>query len=317
MNQVIEEHRSVWGWKIALYLYLVGLACGAYLTGVGAEFGSGIWRTIPVIGVTAGSLVAVFSTLFLFWPLGRAFGYYREAIHPYGSWVSRGLFIMAAFILVSLAHMGGLLWQTYLPVYVAPPEVVLRAIGVVGGVLAVVTLVGTGLLLVAVPDIPLWRTPYLPILFVVSGLSAGMMTVSLIHSIYLFVQAETQGGRFGTMMAENSLLAAGSALLVIEAVVIFVYLYLVRTVRAGKPSVDSLISGEHALFFWSTCVVMGLIIPLSIQLTGAVLLDDNAVGTRASAAAVAALPTGLWGGYVLRHLIMAAAIKAVPESSAD
>ena len=85
MNQNLEQHRSLWGWKIALHLYLVGLACGAYLTGVGAEFAtrSGIWRIIPEIGVTTGGLVVLISTILLVWPLGRAFRFSREEVSPY------------------------------------------------------------------------------------------------------------------------------------------------------------------------------------------------------------------------------------------
>ena len=213
---------------------------------------------------------------------------------------------MSAFILVSLAHTG--------LIYTDMPEGVLRAIGVVGGVLAAVTLFNTGVLLPTVPTIPLWRTPTLPLLFVVSGISAGIMTVSLLHSIVLFLDATRDGAFYFSMMAEYSLLVAGSTLLVIEAVVIIGYLGLVRTVPAGKASVDSLINGEHTLVFWSLCVAMGLIFPLCIQLAGAFALDDNPVGMRLSAAVLTAVPAGLLGGYLLRHLIMAAAIKRVPNS---
>jgi formate-dependent nitrite reductase membrane component NrfD len=295
MNQRIGERQTIWGWKVALYLFLAGGACGAYLTGVAAEFASRAteWDAIVKIGVTIGAPVVAFSTLFLVWDLGRPFGAYRSAYHPRTSWISRGTFILTAFILVGLAHLA-LVWAD-------APEGVLRGMGVVGGVLAIMTMIYTGLLLGAAQAIPFWSTPALPLLFFVSALSAGLMAVSLVAAIYVAAWDKV-------VAPEEKLFIADSILLVIEALVVFSYLYLVRASVAAKASVDSLLRGDLATVFWMGFVILGLLVPLSMEITLLGPLEDEGTAERTILAVIGLAP-GLVGGYILRHLIMSAAIK--------
>jgi formate-dependent nitrite reductase membrane component NrfD len=293
MNQGIGERQTIWGWKIALYLFLAGGASGAYVTGAAAEFAGAGWDTIVKIGVTLGAPVVAFSTLFLILDLGRPLGFMRAGFHPQTSWISRGVFILTAFIVVGLVHLV-LLW-------LGASEGVLRALGVVGGVLAFMTMLYTGLLLGTARAIPFWSTPALPLLFGVSALSAGMMAIGLIASVYVAFTGNAVG-------PEDRLLAADSILLVMEAIVVFSYLYLVRASLAAKASVDSLLWGDLSGFFWLGFVVLGLLAPLAMEVTLLAFLDEASSAGRTAVAIVAFVP-GLIGGYILRHLIMAAAIK--------
>ena len=295
MNQSIGERQTIWGWKVALYLFLAGGACGAYLTGVVAEFATRgtDWDPIPKIGVTIGAPLVAFSTLFLIWDLGRPFGFHRAGFHPSTSWISRGVFILTLFIMVGLIHLA-LVWLD-------ASEGVLRGVGVAGGVLAVMTMVYTGLLLGSAHAIPFWSTPALPLLFVVSALSAGVMAVSLAASIYVAGWDKPVG-------PEEELLTADSILLVIEALVVFSFLYLIRVSPAAKASVDSLVRGDLAGVFWMGFIVMGLMVPLSMELTLLASLEDAGTAERTIVSVIGLAP-GLVGGYILRHLIMSAAIK--------
>ncbi len=300
MDQRIGERQTIWGWQIALYLFLAGGACGAYVTGVAAEFASGAeWDTVAKIGVTIGAPLVAFSTIFLVLDLGRPLGFIRAGFHPRTSWISRGVFILTAFIVVGLVHLA-LVWAE-------APEGVLRGFGVAGGVLAAMTMIYTGLLLGAARAIPFWSTPALPLLFLVSALSAGLMAVTLILSIYVVV-ADVDAVADQLVKHENQLLKADIILLVIEAIVVFSYLYLVRASLAAKASVESLVRGDLSGYFWPGFVVLGLLVPLAMELTLLAFLDTADAEARMAVAIVATAP-GLLGGYVLRHLIMAAAIK--------
>ncbi len=295
MDQPIGERQTIWGWQIALYLFLAGGACGAYVTGVAAEFASRTteWDPIVKIGVTIGAPLVAFSTIFLVLDLGRPFGFVRAAFHPRTSWISRGVFILTAFIVVGMIHLA-LVWAE-------ASENVLRGIGIAGGVLAVMTMVYTGLLLGAARAIPFWSTPALPLLFLTSALSAGMMSVTLILSIYMVLEDKV-------VAAESHLLRADIVLLVIEAFVVFSYLYLVRANLAAKASVDSLVRGDLSVYFWIGFIVLGLMIPLSMELTLLESLEDAGMEERMGVALLGLIP-GLAGGYMLRHLVMSAAIK--------
>ena len=63
---------------------------------------------------------------------------------------------MTLFIMVGLIHLA-LVWLD-------ASEGVLRGVGVAGGVLAVMTMIYTGLLLGSAHAIPFWSTPALPLL---------------------------------------------------------------------------------------------------------------------------------------------------------
>ncbi|MDP6549314.1 MAG: polysulfide reductase NrfD [Dehalococcoidia bacterium] len=296
MDQPIGERQTIWGWQIALYLFLAGGACGAYVTGVAAEFASRTtaWDPVVKIGVTIGAPLVAFSTIFLVLDLGRPFGFVRAASHPRTSWISRGVFILSAFIIVGLVHLA-LVWTD------AVSEGVLRGIGVAGGTLAVITMVYTGLLLGSARAVPFWSTPALPMLFLVSALSAGMMSVTLILSVYMVVANKV-------VAVESQLLKADIVLLVIEAFVVFSYLYLVRASLAAKASVDSLLRGDLSLIFWVGFVVLGLLIPLSTELALLDTLEEASQEERMAVALLGLIP-GLAGGYILRHLVMSAAIR--------
>ncbi len=296
------ERQTIWGWKIALYLFLAGGSAGAYLTGVIGEFASraGDWDIIVKAGVTIGAPLVAFSTVLLVWDLGRPFGFYRAGFHGRTSWISRGVYILTAFILIGLIHLA-LVWAE-------APEGVLRGLGIVGGALAVMTMVYTGLLLGSVRAVPFWNSPALPLLFLVSAMSAGVMAVSLIVAVHDYLQDEANAFALASEGPARSLIIADAILLPMEAAVVMSYLYLVRASSAAKASVEALLGGGLSVYFWVGFVILGLVYPLGIELVLLDTMDNFEPGERLTVTAVGMVP-GLAGGYVLRHLIMAAAIK--------
>ncbi len=294
MNQKIGERQTIWGWKVAMYFFVVGVGAGAYVAGAVAQFAGPEWDTVVKIGVTTGIPLVAFSTLFLVWDLGRPFGFYRAGLHPRTSWISRGVFILTGFIIAGSVHL--------LLAWLEAPEGALRTLAVIGGTLAAMTAVYTGLLLGVLRPIPFWSTPALPLLFLVSALSTGVLTVSLITSIYVVITDNV-------VEPEARLLAADALLLAVEVAVLFSYLYLVRAPLAAKASVELLIRGELAPVFWLGFVTCGLLIPLALEAILLGPMDTSRPVVRLAATGVAVVPA-LLGGYLLRHLVITAAIKA-------
>jgi polysulfide reductase chain C len=284
--------QHAWGFKIAAYLFVSGMGAGAYAAGAVADLAGGGWLPVARVGLPLGPLLVGPATLFLIWDLGRPSGFLRAGRRPAVSWISRGVVILSAFLLVSALHAGQRLSGGGAASAGAP-----SALAVAGALLAVLTMMYTGLLLGAVRSIPLWSTPILPVLFTVASLSTGVMAVDLVLTL---------GGTGAEALA--ALRSADLALLAIEAVVIGLYLTGARTTVAARTSVELLTTGEMAPRFWGGVVAAGIAVPFVIQLV-------EVPGAPGAGLAVISSAAGLGGALMLRHLVIAAGVKS-PLSAA-
>jgi formate-dependent nitrite reductase membrane component NrfD len=283
--------QGAWGWKVAAYLFVAGVGAGAYAVGVVAQQLGDAWTAVATVGLPLGPLLVGPATLFLIWDLGRPSGFLRAARRPGSSWISRGVAILSGFLIVSTAHVALTVWP--LPVLDARGRL---ACVVVGGLLAVLTMLYTGLLLGAVRPIPFWSTPILPLLFLVSSLSTGLMAVDLLLGLSL---ADASGP--GVLA---SLRTADLVLLALESVVIALYLALAHATVAARASVAQLTTGALAPRFWAGVALAGLAVPFALQLVEVIAASGAPAGL-----AVLSSGLGLLGGLMLRHVVIAAAVK--------
>lgn len=227
---------------------------------------------------------------------------------PTASYVVMGAFSLAAdaalaFIL-ALAWRGAFrrmrLWR-------------LRILEVLAAVASLVTAAYTGLLLGSMPAVPLWNTPWLPALFVLSALSCGMALI--------LVVAQLGGARRCFDAALRRIAAVDFVVVALEAAcAVMVVLVSLRGfgLAAIEPSFDaasaafdatqaaaiesarSLIAGEGAGVFWTLFVGAGLAVPLCLD---------------AYIACTGRIPEGvacvlgacvLAGGFVMRYCIVEA-----------
>lgn len=284
--------QHAWGFKIAAYLFVSGMGAGAYAAGAVADLAGGSWLPAARAGLPLGPLLVGPATLFLIWDLGRPSGFLRAGRRPAVSWISRGVVILSAFLLVSALHAGQRLLAGG-----AAAAGASSALAAAGAMLAVLTMMYTGLLLGAVRPIPFWSTPILPVLFTVSSLSTGVMAVDLVLAL---------GGAGAEALA--GLRSADVVLLATEAVVIALYLTVARTTVAARTSVGLLTTGELAPRFWGGVAAAGIAVPLVIQLV-------EVSGAPGAGLAVVSSVAGLGGGLMLRHLVIAAGVKS-PLSAA-
>lgn len=290
------SRQHAWGWKVAAYLFASGAGAGAYAVGALAQPLGREWTAVASVGLPLGPLLVGPATLFLIWDLGRPSGFARAARRPGSSWISRGVVILTVFLVVSVAHVG------LTALGAAPGRGPALAVTVAGVLAALATMVYTGLLLGAVRPIPFWSTPILPLLFVASSLSTGVMAVDL---------GLTLGAAAGAVASVPAALrAVDLGLLALEAGVIALYLSLAHATVAARAATALLTTGALATRFWGAVVVAGIVVPFAIQLSA---LTGSAEGP--ALLSVVSSVSGLLGGLLLRHVVIAAGTKS-PLSAA-
>ncbi len=170
---------------------------------------------------------------------------------------------------------------------------------------AVCVMAYTGLLLQSIGSVPLWNSPFVPVLLVASSASCGCALV-------IFSAHVTDVWRpfAKTLFAISK---CDAALIAIEAVclVLFVTGFLRvdttnQTLVALRESACDLVFGDFSLAFWIGLVVVGLVAPLVFDVLWA-------KSSRSPRFALAACACVLVGGLVLRTCLVGAGMH--PEIS--
>jgi formate-dependent nitrite reductase membrane component NrfD len=295
-------------WKeiIAIYLYLAGMGAGSFVIGTlinwtGVKWNPAFLPSIDLFGYSLnfsslpilwGPIMVAIGAPFLILDLGIKWRFMYACLNPRTSWVARGFIILSIFIILGLVlliksvlpfgwlHLESTLWRI--------PEIIAFAF-------ALGTALYTGILLKATKSIPLWNTPLLPLLFLVSALSTGSMAIILSTLGTGFFPHDAQ--------ALKVLMYAVEILVVIEGIVLYLYLSgRCRVSEQGKDSVRFLIRGEKKFIFWGVDVLVGLVLPF-VLVSIAVFSHGNVLLTFFSGL------TLLCGGFFLRSGVLHAGIR--------
>jgi polysulfide reductase chain C len=289
--------QTKWSWLIAAYLFLAGVGGGAYITGVAADFvGGEEWAGIARIGVFLGFPLVLIGCMFLLADLGKPQNFWRAWMKPGTSWIARGTLIITIFMILAFLHTVFWIW----PFNSLEAAVGARhLIGVAGVVFAFATVIYTGILLGAARPIAFWSTAMLPLVFLVSALSTGLMAVILVGSV-----AE------GATPLLTALEKADSIAIVLELFVLGFYLQGTHRVRESRASAQVVLTGSVAPLFWLGVVVLGLLAPLGFELVGIF----GAEGSGAAVTAFLGALCGILGGLFLRRVVLAGGIHAPLEA---
>lgn len=220
----------VWGSMIAWYLFLAGASAGAFLTSafVEAKYPDSVkmrvaGRIISPIFLGIGLLMLMLDAEA---GLHNPLRFFYLIMNP-GSVMTLGVYFICVFMPVSIA-------AALLEVLRRPVPKWLTWTGIVS---AFCVAAYTGFLLGVVSAYPLWNNAILPVLFVVSALSAGLAATSLVGLI-------TDRERFEQMWLIKKSHVILSA---IEMVVLATMLIIVSSGSPeGAASVASLVSGQYA-----------------------------------------------------------------------
>jgi formate-dependent nitrite reductase membrane component NrfD len=258
-----------WHLLIVWYFFLGGIAGGAYFTAAIADnFGSSRDKSVFRIGYVLALLLVGLCGILLILDLGTP-SRFLNMIMNFKFWdpMSIGAWMLGAFVSSALSFVGG--------DGVAPLRRRLSLIGTISGFFIAAY---TGVLLSATA-LPFWSNARLMgALFLASGASTGMAAISLL----LYLAGESAGDGF------KKVKRADRYAIMFEILVLAAFLLLLG--GAAGP----LVSGHLAPLFWGGLVVVGLVVPLLVDLAG----------LRLPGAVPAALV--LVGGFILRYVIVMA-----------
>ena len=285
----------VWGPMIAWYLFLAGASAGAFLTSafvevkypesvkmrVAGRIIAPIFLGIGLVMLMLDAEAGLHNPLRFFWLIANP-----------GSVMTLGVYFICVFMPVALV-------SALLEVLKKPVPKWLTWVGIV---FAFAVAAYTGFLLGVVKAFPLWNNAVLPILFVVSALSAGLAATSLVG---LLGDRE----RFEQMWLIKKSHVILSA---IEMVVLATMLVIVSAGSVeGAASVYSLVAGQYAPAFWGGIVLLGLVAPFIIE--GYPVFITKRVETSMTSMVVSVIGEAgvLVGGFMLRLLVVLSALPVL------
>ena len=285
----------VWGPMIAWYLFLAGASAGAFLTSafvevkypesvkmrVAGRIIAPIFLGIGLVMLMLDAEAGLHNPLRFFWLIANP-----------GSVMTLGVYFICVFMPVALV-------SALLEVLKKPVPKWLTWVGIV---FAFAVAAYTGFLLGVVKAFPLWNNAVLPILFVVSALSAGLAATSLVG---LLVDRE-RFERMWLIKKSHVILSA------IEMVVLATMLVIVSAGSVeGAASVYSLVAGQYAPAFWGGIVLLGLVAPFIIE--GYPVFITKRVETSMTSMVVSVIGEAgvLVGGFMLRLLVVLSALPVL------
>lgn len=303
-------HEMPWEWMIAVYLFLAGVSGGAFLTAALTElFSKQPKEKVVRSGAYIAPISIMLGLALLVFDLSKPLSFWKLLIYVnFGSIMSIGVFIVSAFTAFAVGY-GALVWldaRATQSIQITPSgksksgyfgdEVAASAtvasnsfqglqkfrkpLAAVGSLLAMGTATYTGFLLSDVTTNTLWHTsflgmnavPFLPILFLVSALSAGL-AATLIGAV------------------DCSDLSTYKK---VDIVLIAIEILLLTLLYASVAPV--FFSGSMSLLFWLGVVVVGLLIPLVLSIYG-VIKHKNLVLPVCSMVVIGGLCLRFWVVY--------------------
>ena len=205
------------GLLVVVAHFFSGVGAGAWLFSVALDYDAGLVISIAVVAGLAGPAHLAF--------LGRSQRFWRIALRPHSSWISRGLWGLAIFLAGAIP-------------YAVPPvrDSVFGpvALGVSLAGMAVV-LAYKGFVYAVSRAIPFWHLPLLPVLYVAYGLRGG--------AAVLLVAAAVAGDVFDIDLLEVIKLWV----VVSSAVLVLLYLALARSAGRRRPPLGGRAGGGEGV----------------------------------------------------------------------
>ncbi len=256
IDDLRQEYRPQRDWGEGRGVFLV---VGHFLVGVAA----GTWLFALLLGYQVGLVVALglaaLGGLAHLGFLGQPKRFWRMASRVRSSWISRGfvglsLFLVGAVLYLGLLYSHGLGGTPWLP---GDP---LAALGYALAAAGMAVMMGyMGFCYTASKAIPFWHSSLHPVIYIAYALRGG--AAALIVTIWLSGSGDAMAFALFPYWISST---------VAVAVFFGLELHAARTggSAAARRSVSDLLAGRLALTFYGGTLVLGLLVPVWLALTG-------------------------------------------------
>jgi formate-dependent nitrite reductase membrane component NrfD len=302
-----------WGWLVAIYLFMGGMGAGSFVIAALIELTGGRYDqkycpTTMVGAGVSGPLILIGTVLLIFdlgaglnepWRILNMFTNF-SSVMTWGIWIL-SLFLPIAFLygFLEIMHVYPqvLAWARkrlrFLP-ETLPYRRIKRVVCSVGLVLAVATAIYTGVLLSVVEAVPLWSTPILPALFLVSALSTGMGLCIDLSATLAIPEIHRRFKHLPTIH-----------LVMIGLELTLLALLLVTALNRGGEAAESaklILTGNGSITFWILVVGFGMVYPMMVHAYALARQSHGYLSGILSGVGI------VIAGLFVRYLIVAAAI---------
>jgi formate-dependent nitrite reductase membrane component NrfD len=315
----IEYH---WNALIVFYLFMAGVSAGAFfVSGLATYIGGERYKRISRIGALIAPWPVMLGLLSLIFDLTKPLEFWWLFLTvQYTSPMSIGAWLLTLFTILSLVYF--VLWfprpwrdllrvpqrrkdvfkpQAWKALNQAQINVARRVMAAVGAPVSIGVGMYTGVLLGAVPARPLWNTPIVAQLFLVSAISTGAAAVLLVAAL-----RRPQAGHDYLHDERRFLVSLDVMLILVEIFIVTPYfLHQALSTWSSSSSLRILLGGPYTVLFWLGFAFLGLLLPLAIEgfeLFPVVWREQAVRYSRLWAGLAAGLV--LIGGAILRYVIV-------------
>ncbi|MDH5355137.1 MAG: polysulfide reductase NrfD [Gammaproteobacteria bacterium] len=270
-----------WGFPVISYLFLAGLGAGALTVSASMFLSSGGTASAKSYFPEAryGALIApvpvILGTFLLIFELGSfQVGDWFKWIKLFQvinlSPMSIGSWLLTIFIGISLVYAYAFWPRSRMTG--DQLDKLRKTVAWIGIPMGIAVAVYTGVLLGAMPSRPFWNTPMLAILFLLSAMSSGVAVIMLVRALSRNGRAESEDtARSGYLLTKSDAMLIGFELLVVFLFIMFAHLtvgdvrHAVSIILFSDRSIE-LFGVNMAVTFWFWVIVVGLLIPVTIEL---------------------------------------------------
>jgi formate-dependent nitrite reductase membrane component NrfD len=319
-----------WGLPVIGYLYLAGLGAGALTvsSSVLLRGGSGGFKgdhfNIARYGALLAPIPLIAGTGMIIFELGTFQAAVAQGdIGLFFRWIylfltinlspmSIGSWVLSLCIIASVVYA-----YTFLGKESAPDDDkkgLRQALAWIGVPLGISVAIYTGVMLGAMPSRPFWNSPVLALLFLISALSTGVAGILLLRSL-LGKHHEAPAGKASSgdsksanratyLLASSDVLLIGFEFLAVFLFIMFAHLTIGNPARAVEVILPG---GDLATMFWGGFVLLGLLLPVLIELRYVIptlLYHQPYAMPRGIEMAVCTVI--LLGGFMLRYVVVIA-----------
>jgi len=292
----------VWESPIWIYLWLAGMAGGAYFAAFLVDrFSGGTQKPLLRMATVLAVPVTLIGVLLLIADLGRPIRFWRllSEFDHIGSAMWLGTWFLLAFVACAVVMI--VVWYGARYLVSEQARLSLARIGDgaswLAALFAVLVIVYTGVLL-ASSNQALWSSTFMvPALFVTSAVSTG---VALLIVTALASGRELIPNRMISRLAELDVLVILAELVILVTYTVWLG---VTNLGGAHEGLRMLLTGSISVAFWTGAVALAVLIPLALELPN----WGKEIRERGSATWIAIMTSGvavIIGGLLLRMAIV-------------